>query len=96
MGTGIGSATVLTAVLIFLLKVLFVLFIVSLFVGLAVSVKKYFFTEEDIKKIKSTFTGKKSIVLKEICSECGKEIETEWKACPYCGKSKEEKTTDAA
>ncbi|MFZ5988006.1 MAG: hypothetical protein ACOYWZ_12900 [Bacillota bacterium] len=95
MGTGLGLAATITTLLLFLIKVLFVLFIIGLVIGIAIAVKNIVFTEDDIKKIKSTFTGKKTVVVKETCSTCGNTIETEWKACPYCGKLKEEVTLQA-
>jgi hypothetical protein len=88
MGNGIGTAGTFSFILMFLIKVLFVLFIVGLVVGIAIAVKKYLFTEEDIQIIKSTFTGEKNEVVKEVCSICGKELEGDWKVCPYCGKEK--------
>ena len=91
MGTGLGFAGVISVALLFLIKVLFVLFIVGLVVGLAIAAKNYIFTKEDVEKIKSTFTGKKTVVIKETCSICGKEQENEWKVCPYCENEKESK-----
>lgn len=60
-----GSISVL---LLILIKVLFVLFIVGLVAGTAVAIKNYIFTAEDIKKIKCTFTGTKTVIIKEVCS----------------------------
>lgn len=92
MGTGLGFAGTISALLLVLIKVLFVLFIVGLIVGIAIAVKNYVFTAEDVEKIKSTFTGKKTVVIKETCSDCGKELNDDWKVCPHCGKEKEVKT----
>lgn len=92
MSTGLGFAGTISAVLLVLIKVLFVLFIVGLIVGIAIAVKNYLFTAEDVEKIKSTFTGKKTVVFKETCSDCGKELNDDWKVCPHCGKEKEIKT----
>lgn len=88
MGYGVGTAGTISIILMFLIKVLFVLFIVGLVAGIAVTIAKYLFTAEDVQKIKSTFTGKKTMVVKESCSICGKELEDEWKVCPHCGKEK--------
>lgn len=88
MGYGAGTAGTISLILIFLIKALFVLFIVGLVAGLAIAVNKYLFTEEDVQQIKSTFTGKKTVVVKEVCSICGKELEDKWKVCPHCGKEK--------
>ncbi len=92
MGTGLGFAGTISALLLVLIKVLFVLFIVGLVVGIAIAVKNYVFTAEDIQKIKGTFTGKKTVVIKETCSVCSKELNDDWKVCPHCGKEKEIKT----
>lgn len=94
MGTaaGIGFASTLSLVLLFLIKVLFVLFIIGLVIGIGIAIKNYIFTNEDVEKIKSTFTGKKTVVIKEACSICGKELNDDWKLCPHCGKEKETKT----
>ena len=93
MGTGLGFTATISTLLLFLIKILFILFIVGLVIGIVIAVKNYVFTEEDIKKIKNTFTSKKTVIIKETCSVCGKTIEKEWKACPHCGKLKEEKVT---
>lgn len=92
MGTGLGFAGTISALLLILIKVLFVLFIVGLVVGIAIAIKNYIFTAEDVAKIKSTFTGKKTVVIKETCSICCKELNDDWKLCPHCGKEKEIKT----
>ena len=90
--TGIGFAGSLSLILLFLIKVLFVLFIIGLVVGIAIAIKNYIFTTEDVQKIKSTFTGKKTVIIKEVCGICGKELNDDWKLCPHCGKEKEIKT----
>ena len=89
MVTGLGFAGTISALLLVLIKVLFVLFIVGLVIGIAIAIKNYIFTKEDIEKIKGTFTGKKTVIIKETCSICGKELNDEWKLCPHCGKEKE-------
>lgn len=91
MGTGIGFAGTFSLILLFLIKVLFVLFIIGLVVGIAIAIKNFIFTTEDVEKIKSTFTGKKTVIIKEVCSKCGKELNDDWKLCPHCGKEKEVK-----
>lgn len=88
MGYGIGTGGTISIVLMFLMKVLFILFVVGLAAGITIAVKNYLFTAEDVQQIKSTFTGKKTEVVKEVCSICSKELEDEWKICPYCGKDK--------
>ena len=88
-GNMIGTMGTISFILLFLIKVLFVLFIVGLVIGIAIAVKNYVFTEKDIQQIKGTFTGKKTVIIKETCSICSKELNDEWKVCPYCGKEKE-------
>lgn len=87
-GYGYGTAGTISFLLLFLIKVLFVLFIVGLVVGIAIAIKNHLFTESDIQQIKGTFTGKKTVVIKETCTICGKELNDEWKVCPHCGKEK--------
>lgn len=85
MGYGFGFNGTLTVFMMFLIKVLFFLFMVGLVVGIGVFIKNHIFTEEDVRKIKGTFSVKPQVVAKEKCSECGKELQSEWKLCPYCG-----------
>jgi hypothetical protein len=89
IGAGYGAAGTISVLLLFLIKVLFVLFIVGLVIGIAIAVKNYVFTGDDIQKIKSTFTGKKTVIIKEACVACSKELNDEWKVCPFCGNEKE-------
>jgi hypothetical protein len=86
MGYGYGFTGMIAVLLLFIIKVLFVLFIVGLVVGIAIAIKKYIFTEEDVQKIKNTFVGSKTSGIKETCIICGKEVDQGWKVCPYCGK----------
>jgi hypothetical protein len=79
MGTGL-----ITLLLTFLIKLLFVLFIVGLIGGLVVVAKNYIFTPEDIENFKFTFKVNKVTSEKQTCIVCGKEVNLEWKACPYC------------
>ncbi|WP_160317737.1 zinc ribbon domain-containing protein [Pseudobacteroides cellulosolvens] len=88
-GAGYGSMGIISFVLFLLIKILFVLFIVGLIIGIVVAVKKYVFTDDDIRKIKGTFSGKKADAVKKICTDCGKELNDEWKVCPVCGNAKE-------
>lgn len=85
MSTGIGIAGTISVVLLFLMKILFVLFIVGLVVGIAIAVKNYVFTKEEVERIKGTFKVKQTIVIKQTCSNCGKELDAGWKVCPHCG-----------
>lgn len=87
-GAGLGTGFTISTVLLFLIKVLFILFIVGLVIGVAIAVKKLVFTQEDIQRIKSTFTVKTNTAPKTKCTICGKELENEWKACPFCGVEK--------
>lgn len=89
LGYGTGTVGTISVLLLLLIKLLFVLFIIGLVIGIAIAVKNYVFTENDIQQIKSTFTGKKTVVIKETCTICGKELNDEWKVCPHCGKQKE-------
>lgn len=87
-GYGYGFNGTVSLLLMFLIKVLFVVFIVALIAGLIIIVKNNIFTAEDIATIKGTFTTNKQLP-KKVCDACGKELNAEWKACPYCGKEVE-------
>lgn len=79
----IGSGTgIITVVLALFIKVLVVVFILSLLVGLFILAKNYLFTAQDIAALKSSFVPVAKT--KKICSACGKTLENEWKVCPYC------------
>lgn len=99
MGYGYSGAGLLgttSFILLLLIKLLFVLLVVGLVVGIVLIIKNYLFTKEDAEKIKGTFVRSKAQTIKETCSACGKELEEQWKNCPYCGKgkSKEEKSEE--
>lgn len=76
-----GSVTLLIG---FLIRILLIVFVVALFVGLAMLVKQHVFTQEDINDMKNTFTGK-SEKADKVCSVCDKTLDEEWKICPHCG-----------
>jgi cytochrome b subunit of formate dehydrogenase len=82
MGTGFGFS--IAVLLTFLIKFLFVVFIIGLVGGLIVAAKNYIFTPEDIENFKATFKINKTTAAKQTCSICGKEVNPEWQACPYC------------
>lgn len=82
MGTGFGIS--ISLLLTFLIKFLFVVFVIGLVGGLIVAAKNYIFTPEDIENFKSTFKGTKTTANKQTCSVCGREVNPEWRACPYC------------
>lgn len=84
-GAGMGAAGTIALVLLFLIKILFVIFIAGLVIGLVIVVKRFVFTQEDIQKIKSTFARQKTETVKVTCAVCGKEQNSEWKVCPFCG-----------
>lgn len=84
MGTGLGFGLSISLLLTYLIKFLFVVFIVGLVCGLVVVVKNYIFTPEDIEAFKAPFRVNKVPVNKITCSECGKELNADWKTCPYC------------
>ena len=76
-GTGI-----LSVVLVVFIKLLVVVFVVSLLIGLFIVAKNYLFNAQDIAALKSTFVPVAKP--KKTCSACGKTLENEWKVCPYC------------
>lgn len=90
-----GSGLSISSIMLLLVKFLFVLFVVGLVGGATVFIKNNLFTQEDIEKIKGTFASNTVQEVKEefvVCSTCGKEIDAEWKACPYCGELMEKAT----
>lgn len=66
-----------------LIKFLFIIFVVGLMGGLLVAAKNYIFTSEDMDNYKSKFKSKKTTI-NNACNICGKELDPEWKTCPYC------------
>jgi hypothetical protein len=89
MGTSLGFGLSISLLLTYLIKFLFIVFIVGLIGGLVVAAKNYIFTPEDIEVFKAPFKAGKSTITKTTCMECGKELNADWKACPYCGTSTE-------
>ncbi|RII31811.1 zinc ribbon domain-containing protein [Clostridium chromiireducens] len=82
---GIGFGGTISVLLMFLIKLLFFVFVAALIIGLIIVVKNSIFTPEDIATIKGAFNSKDKTPEK-ICDACGKALDKEWKACPYCGK----------
>jgi hypothetical protein len=78
-GFGTGSFSVL---LVFLIKVLMVLFVVALVVALVMAAKNYLFTSQDFTTFRGGFTQAQKP--KKLCETCGKTLEDGWKVCPYC------------
>lgn len=78
-GFGLGT---FSALLVFLIKVLFVLFVIALIVGLVMVAKNYLFTQQDYAAFKGGFT--QAPRPKKTCDICGKTLEDGWKVCPYC------------
>lgn len=89
MGTGLGFGLSISLLLTFLIKLLFVVFVVGLVGGLIVVVKNYIFTPEDIEAFKAPFKGGQSTKTNATCTVCGKELNDGWKTCPHCGTSVE-------
>jgi len=88
MSYGVSGASMIgttSFILLLLIKLLFVLFIIGLVVGIALVIKNYIFTKEDVEKIKNTFVGNKTAAVKHTCNACGKVLDDQWKVCPYCG-----------
>ncbi|BCJ98442.1 zinc ribbon domain-containing protein [Anaerocolumna chitinilytica] len=79
-GFGAGTFSVL---LIFLIKVLIVLFVVALIVGLIMVAKNYIFTPQNMEAYKSGSTPVEQP--RKTCDICGKPLDNNWKVCPYCG-----------
>jgi len=94
MSYGVTGASMLgttSFILLLLIKLLFVLFIIGLVVGIALTIKNYIFTKDDVEKIKNTFVGNKTAAVKQACDACGKALDDQWKVCPYCGNGIENK-----
>jgi hypothetical protein len=77
-----GGTGIITVVLALFIKVLVVVFILSLLVGLFILAKNYLFNAQDIAALKSSFVP--ATKAKRTCSACGKALEEDWKVCPYC------------
>lgn len=76
------GAGIFSALLVFLIKLLIVVFVIALIVGLIMAAKNYLFTPQDFAAFKGGFT--QAPKPKKICGSCGKTLENEWKVCPYC------------
>lgn len=76
-GTGIISV-----LLVFFIKFLVVVFVLSLLIGLFLVAKNYLFNAQDIAAFKSSLAP--VVKTKRTCSTCGKVLEDSWKVCPYC------------
>ena len=73
---------ILSVVLVVFIKLLIVIFVISLLIGLFIVAKNYLFNARDIAAFKSAFAP--VVKTKKTCSTCGKTLENEWKVCPYC------------
>ncbi|BCJ98431.1 hypothetical protein [Anaerocolumna chitinilytica] len=82
LGSGLGFISV---GLVFFIKLLVVVFILSLIIGLVIVAKNFIFNAQDIAAFKSVFVPVARE--KKTCSVCGKTLENEWKVCPYCAES---------
>lgn len=84
MGTGLGFGLSISLLLTYIIKFLSVILAIGLIGGVVVAVKNYIFTPKDIETFKAFFKGNKVTANKIICSECSKELNPDWKTCPYC------------
>lgn len=84
----LGSGLSISAILLLLVKFLFVLFVVGFVGAIIIFIKNYVFTKEEVEKMKGAFSSNTRQENNEgfvICNACGKEVDSEWKSCPYCG-----------
>lgn len=81
------SGSSITYLLTTFIKILSALFVISLLAGLAVWAKNSLFSAEEKEAIKNTFAFKP--VNRVICTKCSRELNGDWKVCPYCGREKE-------
>ncbi len=79
LGSGLGIVSV---ALIFFIKLLVVVFVLSLIIGLVIVAKNFIFNAQDVTAFKSVFVP--ATREKKTCSVCGKTLENDWKVCPYC------------
>lgn len=78
---GFGAGT-FSLILVFFIKVLFVIFVIALLIGLFLTIKNYIFTPQDYDAFKNSF--RRPEFSKKTCDICGKTLEDGWKVCPYC------------
>ena len=86
MYPGVGYGFSAVSLLILLTKVLFAVFVIALVAGIFVWIKNNMFTAADFETMKSSINGNGAFAAKEKCSICGKEMNSDWKVCPHCGK----------
>lgn len=70
----------------FLVKALIVILVAALVIGILLYLKNNFFTQEDMAAIRSSFNFRNKSSVKKACSDCGREVNDNWKVCPHCGK----------
>lgn len=88
VGNGLIFGGTVAYILIVLIKIFTILLVLGLVAGVVIWIKNNIFTVEERDEIKGVFTCKNSTV-KEKCIICEKELNSEWKVCPYCGKEKQ-------
>jgi endogenous inhibitor of DNA gyrase (YacG/DUF329 family) len=79
-GNGMGT---ISLILVFLVKIFIFLLIITMLVGLFMSVKKFIFSKEDLSAYRNTFSS--GARMSQHCTTCGMKVKHDWKVCPYCG-----------
>jgi Reverse gyrase len=77
-----AGTSIISVILVVFIKLLVVVFVISLLIGLFLTAKRYLFNEQDIAAFKSVFVP--VATTKRTCSVCGKTLKEDWKVCPYC------------
>jgi len=77
----------LSVLFLLITKVLFATFVVGLVAAGIIFIKDTLFTEEEKAKFRGIFTSNHVTTQKKTCNTCGKELNSEWKTCPYCEKT---------
>ncbi|MEW9123983.1 MAG: zinc ribbon domain-containing protein [Thermotaleaceae bacterium] len=69
-----------------MIQIFLAIFIIALIVGIVLLIKNYLFSADEIVKMKQSFSGNQKHRTDNHCSSCGRELNSDWKICPHCGK----------
>lgn len=84
-----GSGITMSSVLVFLAKALVVVFVAGLVIGIGLEARKLYDKQRREKQESQEQEPVEQAPAADlICLECGRELATEWKLCPFCGAAK--------
>lgn len=90
-GYGPSFGLSITSLLMFIIKILFILLIIGLVVGIAKAIRQEVLPNININPVQGLICAspqQAQIEVKQLCAGCGRELHSDWKVCPYCAKEK--------